>query len=127
MAELPLWAIYVVSFGTPLSALAGVLISVWIGGVRHRTEVFHRHLEWASQLALSDDERKQYFGAGQLEALSTKASWSRADRLLLREAIQRATIDYAERVEAEHDAIAVVDGRDVSHTGDAMSEGGEEE
>lgn len=30
MTQLPIWAVYVVAFGTPLCALAGVLISQWL-------------------------------------------------------------------------------------------------
>ncbi len=75
MTELPRWAVYVVAFGTPLSALLGVLISQWLTrrtaretDTRSKREELMRNLRWAAELAASEEERKSELGVAQLTA-----------------------------------------------------------
>lgn len=77
VTELPLWALYVVTFGTPLSALAGVLVAQWLtrrtareADVRSRREELMRNLRWAAELAVEQDTWRSRIGVGQLVALS---------------------------------------------------------
>ena len=75
--ELPTWAVYVISLGTPAAALAGVLWSQHItrksakelDGRAKREEVM-RNLRWAAELAVDRDPRKSQLGVDQLEALA---------------------------------------------------------
>lgn len=73
-----------------MSALAGVLISGWWSGRRQRQQMFQRHLEWASELALSSDERTREFGVGQLDALRKSPWYSPRDEALLAAALEEA-------------------------------------
>lgn len=76
MASLPTWAVYAVAFGTPLSALAGVLIGQFLSRAgakeleqRSRREETLRNLRWASELAVDDDPARADLGVVQLKAL----------------------------------------------------------
>jgi hypothetical protein len=76
MTQLPLWAVYVIAFGTPLSAFLGVLISQWLlrrtakeTDTRSKREELMRNLRWAAELAASEEERKSELGVAQLTAL----------------------------------------------------------
>lgn len=100
VTELPLWAVYVVSFGTPLSALAGVLITAWWSGRRQRAQMFQRHLEWASHLALSSDERTRSFGVSQLDALRKSPWYSPQDEALLTAALEQVLQPVAGDIDA---------------------------
>ena len=75
--ELPTWAAFAVAFGTPGSAFVGVLV----GNVltrrgakeldrRARREEVMRNLRWASELAVSVDDRTARLGVAELNALA---------------------------------------------------------
>lgn len=75
--ELPTWAVYALGFGTPGTALAGVLIGQLLGRrdakeveKRSRREQVMRTLEWAAELSISEDEATSRLGLGQLRALA---------------------------------------------------------
>jgi len=77
VAELPTWAIFVVAFGTPLLAFAGALFGHLITRraareleMRARREQLMRTLQWAAELAISDDEARAALGLGELRALA---------------------------------------------------------
>ena len=76
MTSLPTWAVYLISFGTPLLAFAGGLFGQIIlrrGATeleaRSKREELMRMLRWASELAISDDDPKARLGVAQLRAL----------------------------------------------------------
>ena len=76
MTELPLWAVYAVTFGTPASALLGVLISHVLTHRantqledRSKREETLRMLRWAAELAVSGDNAKANLGVKQLASL----------------------------------------------------------
>ncbi|GAB3919472.1 hypothetical protein GCM10011575_30540 [Microlunatus endophyticus] len=124
MTELPLWAVYVVSFGTPLCALAGVLISGWWNGRRQRQQMFQRHLEWASELALSSDERTRAFGVGQLDALRQSPWYSVRDEALLAAALEEALQPAAGDIDASSAKILLVQTGEPGETeGDDIEDG----
>ncbi len=75
--ELPTWAVYALGFGTPGTALAGVLIGQLLTRRdakelerRSRREQVMRTLEWAAELSISEDEATSRLGLGQLRALA---------------------------------------------------------
>jgi hypothetical protein len=123
VTELPLWAVYVVSFGTPLCALAGVLFTGWWGGRRHRALMFQRHLEWASELALSDDERTRWFGVGQLDALRRSPWYSAGDAELLQAALEEVLRPVAGDIDASSSETFLVEVAERRETGDEIEDG----
>lgn len=75
--ELPTWAVYAISFGTPASAFVGGLIGhlVTRRGAkelerRSRREEVMRNLRWAAELAVHEDDRTARLGVSQLDALA---------------------------------------------------------
>lgn len=75
--ELPTWAVYAISFGTPGTALAGVLIGQLLTRrdameleKRSRREQVLRTLEWTAEMAISGDEATSRLGLSQLRALA---------------------------------------------------------
>lgn len=80
MTVLPTWAVWVVSLGSPLGAVAGVVVSNWVARriageteTRSKREETMRTLRWAAELATSDDEAKAALGVAQLQALAGSA------------------------------------------------------
>jgi len=76
MTTLPTWAVYAVSFGTPVFTFLGVLLAQFISrkGARElesrsRREETMRNLRWAAELAVSQDGRMADLGVAQLAAL----------------------------------------------------------
>lgn len=76
MTSLPTWAIYAVSFGSPLAAFLGVLIGHLVSrrgaselDRRGKREESMRTLRWASELAVTDDDRTARLGVAALDAL----------------------------------------------------------
>ncbi|MEO6502155.1 MAG: hypothetical protein ABIQ09_09625 [Jatrophihabitantaceae bacterium] len=75
--ELPTWAVYAISFGTPGTALAGVLIGQLLTRrdakeleKRSRREQVMKTLEWAAEMAISEGEATSRLGLSQLRALA---------------------------------------------------------
>ena len=78
MTSLPTWAVWVLSFGTPLLALLGVLIGQAITRrgaqeleMRSKREEVMRILRWAAELAVSDDQAHVRLGVAELGTLLT--------------------------------------------------------
>lgn len=76
VTTLPTWAVYAVSFGSPIAAFIGVLIAQLIARrgareleTRSRREETMRNLRWAAELAVRDDDRMSSLGVDQLVAL----------------------------------------------------------
>ena len=90
MTTLPLWALYLVSFGTPIAAFVGVIVGqlllrrganeldVW----RRREETM-RMLRWASEQAASAESAKSQMGVAALAALSTSELLQEPDQNLV--------------------------------------------
>lgn len=114
MTTLPTWAVYAVSFGTPVAAFLGVIVAQWITRVgarelemRSRREETMRNLRWAAELAVREDERTAVLGATQLMAL-----------------VESDLLDEREKVFVEAALNAVVDApeSDLEVTGEARGE-----
>ena len=76
MTTLPTWAVFAVSFGTPVFTFMGVLLAQFFTrkGAREleqrsRREETMRNLRWAAELAVREDDRMADLGVAQLEAL----------------------------------------------------------
>lgn len=76
-AALPIWAIYVAGVGSPVAAFLAVLAGNWVSRrgqkeaqARERRAEALKVLQWASELAVSEDEAKAAVGATQLEVLA---------------------------------------------------------
>ena len=77
MVSLPLWAVFTISFGSPILAFTGVLVAQAIARkgaseleTRSRREETMRVLRWAAQLAVSDDAGQANLGVYELNALA---------------------------------------------------------
>lgn len=104
--ELPLWAVYAVAFGTPLSALLGVLISQWLTrrtaketDTRSKREELMRNLRWAAELAASEEERKSELGVAQLVALGESDLLDSGDQGLVDAALASVIREPAEEID----------------------------
>lgn len=75
---MPTWALYLVSFGTPVAAFVGVVVGhLLLRKGAHELDVWRRReetmrmLRWASQQAASEDTTKSRMGVAALDALTT--------------------------------------------------------
>lgn len=107
MATLPTWAVYTVSFGTPVASFAGVLLGDLLlrRGAREldvwrRREETMRMLRWASEHAVSDDENEARLGVAALEALSTSELLQAPDDALLDAVLDAVLAGPVEAIEA---------------------------
>jgi hypothetical protein len=76
VTSLPTWAVWVLSFGTPLLAFAGVVFGQAVTRrgekeleFRSKREEVMRILRWAAELAVSDDQAHSRLGVAELGAL----------------------------------------------------------
>jgi hypothetical protein len=76
MTSLPTWAVWVLTFGSPALAFAGVMIGQAIARrgateleFRSKREEVMRILRWAAELAVSDDQAHSRLGVAELGAL----------------------------------------------------------
>lgn len=90
VTSLPVWAVYLVSFGTPVAAFVGVVVGHYLlrkGAteldVWRRREETMRMLRWASEQAASGEPAKAAMGVAALEALSTSELLQEADQALV--------------------------------------------
>lgn len=99
MTTLPLWAVYLLSFGTPVAAFAGVILGHYLlrkgaGELdtwRRREETM-RMLRWASEQAVSEKLAQGRVGVAALDALNTSELLQEADQALV-DAVIDALID----------------------------------
>lgn len=107
MVSLPLWAVFAVSFGSPLLAFLGVLVAQLVGRkgakeleTRSKREETMRNLRWAAELAVSDDAAKSEAGVTQLVALGDSDLLDEGQQLFVDAALEAVVGDAAEEVEA---------------------------
>jgi hypothetical protein len=104
--ELPTWAVYAISFGTPCTALAGVLIGQLLTRrdareleKRSRREQVLRTLEWAAELSISEDEATSRLGLGQLRALAASNLNDKDVRAFVEAALDAVVEDSVDEIE----------------------------
>jgi hypothetical protein len=116
VTTLPTWALFVVSFGTPIAALTGVVVGqvllrrganeldVW----RRREETM-RMLRWASEQAASAEIAKSRMGVAALEALSTSELLQEPDQNLVDAVIDSLLEEPVEEIEESLGEVDVVE------------------
>lgn len=115
MTTLPTWAVYAVSFGTPVAAFLGVLVAQWITRkgareleTRSRREETMRNLRWAAELAVSKDDGMADLGVNQLAALLESDLLEDAEKIFVEAALDAVYEDpEAELEELGEDAEAI--------------------
>lgn len=126
MTELPVWAVYVVAFGTPLSALAGVLVSQWLSRrtakelvTQSKREELMRNLRWAAELAASEEDRQSELGVAQLTALGESDLLDSGDQIFINAALSsviREPKEELDEIEAAGGDVEVVENHE-AHAG----------
>lgn len=98
VTSLPTWAIYAVSFGSPLAAFLGVAIGHALtrrGATeldrRAKREETMRTLRWASELAVTSDGRTLQLGIAALDALSA-SPWLQSEDQVFIDAVLAAVL-----------------------------------
>lgn len=119
VTSLPLWAVYVVAFGSPLAAFAGVVLGHYLlrkGAneldVWRRREETMRMLRWAAEQAVSSEPAQARAGVAALEALSTSELLQEADETLvdaILDSIIQDPVEVIEQAEGEVEVIEVGD------------------
>lgn len=139
MTSLPTWAVWVLSFGSPLLAFAGVLIGQVITRrgekeleIRSKREEVMRVLRWAAELAVADDQAHARLGVTQLGTLLTSDLLDEEEKDFVQAALTAVVRPAVEQIEqlggdvqvvAESDLPAVSAG-DVPSQGEAGDAGG---
>jgi len=113
---LPTWAVYLVSFGTPIAAFVGVVLGHFLlrkGAseldVWRRREETMRMLRWASEQAASGDDARARMGVAALEALSLSELLQEADQNLVDAVIDSLIEEPLEEIEEAGGDVEVVE------------------
>jgi hypothetical protein len=119
VTTLPTWAVYAVSFGTPVAAFLGVIVAQWITRVgareletRSRREETMRNLRWAAELAVREDERTAVLGAKQLMALLRSDLLDDREKVFVEAAVDAVYEDPKSDLGGEDDVVASLDEED---------------
>jgi hypothetical protein len=94
VVSLPLWALFVVGFGSPILTFVGVLIAQMttrkgateVEGRAKREETM-RNLRWAAELAVSLDARMADLGVAQLVALLSSNLLDESEKIFVEAAL----------------------------------------
>ena len=121
MTTLPTWAIWVLSFGTPVLAFLGVLVgqAVTRRGAREletrsKREEVMRILRWAAELAVSDDQAHSRLGVAELGALLGSELLDEEEKDFVQAALEAVVRVPAERIEQLGADVQVVAEPDLS-------------
>jgi hypothetical protein len=115
VTSLPTWAIWVLSFGSPLLAFLGVLIGQMITRrgakeleFRSKREEVMRILRWAAELSVSDDQAHVRLGVAELGALLQSELLDEEEKDFVQAALTAVV-----RVPVEQIELLGVEGEDV--------------
>jgi hypothetical protein len=140
VTTLPTWAIWVLSFGTPLLAFAGVLVGQFITRrgareleIRSKRDEVMRVLRWAAELAVSDDEAHARLGVTQLGTLLTSDLLDEEEKDFVQAALTAVVSPAVQQIEQLGEDVQVVaesdlpagTGADVPSQAEAEEQGGE--
>lgn len=121
MTTLPTWAVWVLSFGTPVLAFLAVLIgqAVTRRGAREqetrsKREEVMRILRWAAELAVSDDQAHSRLGVVELGALLGSELLDEEEKDFVQAALEAVVRIPAERIEQLGGDVQVVAEPDLS-------------
>jgi hypothetical protein len=137
---LPTWAIWVLSFGTPLLAFAGVLLGQAISRrgareleTRAKREEVMRILRWAAELAVADDRAHARLGVTQLGTLLTSDLLDEEEKDFVQAALTAVVEPAVQQIEQLGEDVQVIAESDlpgnarvdVPSQGEAEGEGGD--
>lgn len=116
VTSLPTWAVWLLSFGTPVLTFVGVLIAQLLTRIgaeelenRSKREEVMRTLRWAAELAVSANEAQARLGITQLGSLMASELLDDSDRDFVQAALEAAVRVPVEEIEqAGPDAQVVV-------------------
>jgi hypothetical protein len=115
VTSLPTWAVWVLSFGTPLLAFFGVLIGQAITRrgdreleMRSKREEVMRVLRWAAELAVSDDQEHARLGVAELRALLTSDLLDEEEKDFVQAALQAVVSPAVRQIEQLGEDVQVV-------------------
>jgi hypothetical protein len=121
VTTLPTWAVWVLSFGTPVLAFLGVLAgqAVTRRGTREletrsKREEVMRILRWAAELAVSDDQAHSSLGVAELGALLGSELLDEEEKDFVQAALEAVVRVPAERIEQLGGDVQVVAEPDLS-------------
>jgi hypothetical protein len=127
VTTLPTWAVWVLSFGSPILTAAVALVGQRIGRrgtqeleSRSKREEVMRSLRWAAELAVSDDVRKARLGNRELRALQNSKLLSPAEEDFIYAALDAALDVPVQAIEQAGGDVEVVATTDVSATGEVL-------
>ena len=129
MTNLPTWAVYVVSLGTPALAFIGAIVGSWWArrsakeqGDRSRHEEVMRNLRWAAELAVSTDERLAELGVAELNALTESNLLDEDEKLFIDAALESVVQEPVEELEESGEGTEVlIDSPDADETAEDLS------
>jgi hypothetical protein len=127
VTTLPTWAVWVLSFGSPILTAAVALVGQRISRrgtqeleSRSKREEVMRSLRWAAELAVSDDVRKARLGNRELRALQNSRLLSPAEEDFIYAALDAALDVPVHAIEQAQGDVEVVATTDVSATGEGL-------
>lgn len=127
MTTLPTWAVWVLSFGSPILTAAVALVGQRISRrgtqeleSRSKREEVMRSLRWAAELAVSDDVRKARLGNRELRALQNSRLLSPAEEDFIYAALDAALDVPVHAIEQAEGDVEVVATTDVSDAGGVL-------
>jgi hypothetical protein len=123
VTTLPTWAVWVLSFGSPILTAAVALVGQRISRrgtqeleSRSKREEVMRSLRWAAELAVSDDVRQARLGNRELRALQNSRLLSPAEEDFIYAALDAALDVPVHAIEQAEGDVEVVATTDVSAT-----------
>jgi hypothetical protein len=124
VTSLPTWAVWVLSFGSPLLAFVGVVIGQMITRrgakeleFRSKREEVMRILRWAAELSVSDDQAHARLGVAELGALLESELLDEEEKDFVQAALTavvRVPVEQIELLGDEGEDVQVVAGPDLS-------------
>jgi hypothetical protein len=110
--EMPTWAVYAVSIGSPALAFLGAMIGHLVARrtakeveTRSRREQLIKMLQWGAELAVSGDEDKARLGLSQLNAVEESELCDSDVQAFVDAALEAVVGDVADEVDADPDAV----------------------
>jgi hypothetical protein len=127
VTSLPTWAVWVLSFGSPILTAGVALVGQRISRrgtqeleSRSKREEVMRSLRWAAELAVSDDVRQARLGNRELRALQNSRLLSPAEEDFIYAALDAALDVPVHAIEQAEGDVEVVATTDVSATGEVL-------
>ena len=115
MTSLPTWAVWVLSFGSPVLAFVGVIVGQAVSRrgareleFRSKREEVMRVLRWAAELAVSDDQAHSRLGVAELGTLLRSELLDEEEKDFVQAALTAVVRVPVEQIEQLGDDVTVV-------------------